>query len=272
MLVFDNPYLATARAAAAEGARIAKAHFRNLAAAGIENKNDSDGYQGIVTRADVEAETAIIEIIRANFPDHEFMAEENYAEQISAEHLWIIDPIDGTNNFAHGIPHYAVSVAYYQNGVAECGCIVAPEVGDEFVAARGNGAWLNGQRVHVNSHVRMNQTMLAVGFYYDRGAMMRATLKAIEECFQQNIHGIRRMGTAALDIVQVGLGRFGGYFEYQLAPWDFAAASLFLTEAGGMITTCTGAELPLEKTSVLATNGPLHEPLLAIVRRHAGYV
>jgi myo-inositol-1(or 4)-monophosphatase len=267
----DSETLTTAQTAAAAGAKIAAAHFRNLAEAGIENKTDSEGYQGIVTRADVEAETAIIDIIRSRFPDHQFMAEENYADQISAEHLWIIDPIDGTNNFAHGIPHYAVSVAYYQDGVAQCGCIIAPETGDEFVAEQGRGAWHNGQRVHVNSHSELNQTMLAVGFYYDRGAMMRATLDAIEECFQHDIHGVRRMGTAALDIVQVGLGRFGGYFEYQLSPWDFAAARLFLTEAGGKISTCTGAELPLEKTSVLATNGLLHELLLTIVRRHAGY-
>ncbi len=113
--------------------------------------------------------------------------------------------------------------------------------------------------------------MLAVGFYYDRGAMMRATLDAIEELFQQQIHGIRRMGTAALDIVQVGLGRFGGFFEYQLSPWDFAAARLFLQEAGGRITTCFGESLPLEKTTILASNGLLHDALLDIVRKHADF-
>ena len=113
--------------------------------------------------------------------------------------------------------------------------------------------------------------MIAVGFYYDRGPMMRATLKAIEELFQQNIHGIRRFGTAALDLVQVGLGRFGGFFEYELSPWDFAAARLFLEEAGGRITTCTGQELPLEKTSVLASNGLIHDSMLAIVSKHSNY-
>lgn len=258
----------TARTAAKEAGKIASSYFANLSLAGIENKNDAGGYQGIITKADVEAEAAIINVIRHQFPDHHFMAEEGYSEQISAEHLWIIDPIDGTNNFAHGIPHYAISVAYYRDGIAQCGVVLNPQTDDEFYTQRGRGAWHNGRQVAVNTHSQLNQTMLAVGFYYDRGAMMQATLKAIEACFFQQIHGIRRMGTAALDIVQVGLGRFGGFFEYQLSPWDFAAARLFLEEAGGKITTCDGAELPLEKTSVLATNGLLHDELLKIVRQH----
>lgn len=106
--------------------------------------------------------------------------------------------------------------------------------------------------------------MIAVGFYYDRGPMMQATLAATEELFQQNIHGIRRFGTAALDLVQVGIGGFGGYFEYKLSPWDFAAARLFVTEAGGMVTTCSGDPLGLNVSTVLATNSRLHELMLPI--------
>ena len=265
----DSKHLIIAKRAAAAGAKIASRYFADLASAAIENKTDQAGYQGIVTKADIESEQAIIEIIRNEFPAHQFLAEEEHATQGSAEHLWIIDPLDGTNNFAHGIPHYAISVGYYVNGEARCGCIISPESGDEFIVEQGRGAWHNGRRVYVNQHTSLSETMLAVGFYYDRGAMMRATLAAIEELFGQQIHGIRRMGTAALDIVQVALGRFGGYFEYQLAPWDFGAARLFLEEAGGKITTCTGDELPLQKTSVLATNSVLHEPMLAIVRKYA---
>ncbi len=194
----ESPELSVARRAAAAGARIAASYFDNLSSAGIETKPSDTGYQGLVTRADTEAN-------------------------------------------------------------------------DEFVCQRGRGATHNGKLVAVNLHAALPQTMLAVGFYYDRDRMMRATLDAIEECFRQQIQGVRRMGSAALEIVQVGLGRFGGFFEYQLAPWDFAAARLFLEEAGGEITTCLGHELPLVKTSVLATNGRLHQPLLAIVRRHATY-
>ena len=181
----------------------------------------------------------------------------------------MIDPLDGTNNFANGIPHFAVCAAYYRSGVAHCGVILDPMRGDLFTVEQGQGAYWNQERVHVCQSDQLNQTMLAVGFYYDRGPMMQATLKAIEELFQQNIHGIRRFGTAALDLVQVGLGRFGGVFEYELSPWDFAAARLFVEEAGGKITTCQGQRLPLEKTSVLATNGLLHDLMLPIVKKHS---
>ena len=113
--------------------------------------------------------------------------------------------------------------------------------------------------------------MIAVGFYYDRGAMMQATLSAVEALFHKQIHGIRRFGTAALDLVQVGLGRFGGYFEYELSPWDFAAARLFVEEAGGTVTNCSGAPLVLEKSSILATNSTLHPQILEIVSQHADF-
>jgi myo-inositol-1(or 4)-monophosphatase len=266
------------RQAAAAGGRIARAYFADLSQAEIINKDSAEGYQGLVTKADVEAETEIIRVIRDAFPEHSFLGEESGASsdhsnnalqsQTPAEHLWIIDPIDGTNNFAHGIPHYAVSVAYYHNGVAECACVLNPESNDEFWAQRGRGAFHNGRPATVNQHQKLSETMLGTGFYYDRGAMMRATLAAIGDCFEQQIHGMRRMGTAALDIVYVGLGRFGGFFEFQLAPWDFAAARLFLEEAGGTITTCNGSPLPISKTSVLATNGHLHSQLLEIIGRH----
>lgn len=267
----DSLELATARTAAAAGAEIATAYFRDLANAKIKTKTTNQQYQGIVTQADVEAEQAIIEQIRKVFPDHDFLAEEEHAAPTIADHLWIIDPIDGTNNFAHGIPHYAISVAYYRNGTPEVGCILNPEMGDCFWTQRGRGAWHNGQPASVNLHSELPETMLAVGFYYDRGAMMRATLDAMETLFRENIHGIRRMGTAALDIVQVALGRFGGYFEYELSPWDFAAARLFLEEAGGKITTCKGDPLPLEKTSVLATNTLLHQRMLDIVGKYSDF-
>jgi myo-inositol-1(or 4)-monophosphatase len=271
----DSKELDLCRCAAAAGAAIARSYFANLAEAGIENKSSTTGYQGIVTKADIEAERAIIETIQEAFPHHSFLGEESVSTDTRSgsrptipEHLWIIDPIDGTNNFAHGIPHFAVSVAYYRNGVAECGCVLSPESRDEFWAQRGRGAFHNGRRAQVNQHRVLSETMLGTGFYYDRGSMMRATLAAIGDCFEQQIHGIRRMGTAALDIVYVGLGRFGGFFEFQLAPWDFAAARIFLEEAGGRITTCQGAELPIAKTSVLASNGHLHAELLKIVGRH----
>ena len=114
----------------------------------------------------------------------------------------------------------------------------------------------------------LDQVLLGCGFFYDRGAMMEATLQAIGDLFRQHIHGIRRFGTASLDLCQVAMGRFGGFFEYELAPWDFAAGAMILTEAGGAITTCRGEALPLSKTGVLASNGTLHPALQSIVSQY----
>ena len=266
-----SPEMSAALSAANAGAKILAKYFADLASAGIQTKRQGDQYQGIVTQADVEAERAIVAEIQKSFPDHQFLGEEEHSADPDASHLWVIDPLDGTNNFAHAIPHFAVSVAYYRDGKPQCGVVLDPSRGDTFTAEQGKGAWWNGQQVQVNRHATFPETMIAVGFYYDRGPMMKATLAAIEELFEQNIHGIRRFGTAALDLVQVGLGRFGGYFEYKLSPWDFAAARLFLTEAGGTITTCTGLPLPLKTSTVLATNSLLHQPMLEIVKKHAGF-
>jgi len=260
--------LQTALEAGNAAQTILQNYFANLASAGIQNKTTGDEYQGIVTQADVEAERAIVTHIQTAFPDHAFLAEEEHDGGSDSEHLWVIDPLDGTNNFAHGIPHFAVSIAYYYRGDARVGVVLNPSTGDVFLCEKGRGAWWNGKRVSVNQHATLSDTMIAVGFYYDRGAMMKSTPAAVEELFEQNVHGIRRFGTAALDIVQVGLGRFGGYFEYQLSPWDFAAARLFLEEAGGTITTCQNTDLPLAKTSVLATNSILHPIIAEIVGKH----
>jgi myo-inositol-1(or 4)-monophosphatase len=222
----------------------------------------------MVSDADLAAEKAIVEMIRGTFPDHAFLAEETYQADANAPHLWVIDPLDGTTNFVHGIPHFAVSIGYYEKGQPICGVIVNPLRGDWYVAQRGQGAFVNGVRAYVADHTNLDQALIGVGFYYDRGEMMKATLAAVSELFQQNIHGIRRFGTASLDLCLVACGHVGAFFEYQLSPWDFAAARLFLEESGGKITTCAGQPLPLSVTSVLASNGTLHESVLAITKKH----
>ncbi|MDB4357147.1 inositol monophosphatase [Mariniblastus sp.] len=257
--------------AARKAEQILSSYFSDLASAEIRTKYTNEEFQGIVTKADIEAERAIVNEIQSALPNHHFLAEEEHSRTLQCEHLWVIDPLDGTNNFAHGIPHFAISIAYYREGNAECGVILNPTTGDLFTTQRGKGSYWNANPVSVNQHQSLENTMIAVGFYYDRGAMMKATLNAVEALFHQKIHGIRRFGTAALDLVQVGLGRFGGYFEYELSPWDFAAARLFVEEAGGTVTTCKGTTLPLEKSSVLATNSKLHPLILEIVSQHADF-
>ncbi len=265
----QDKFLNVAIDAANTGGEITSRYFANLASAGIEDKSNKEQSEGLVTKADLESEQAIVACIRERFSNHHFLGEESHSDSVDAEHLWVIDPLDGTNNFAHGIPHFAVSVAYYRKGVAHCGAVLNPATGEMFTALQGGGSFLNGKPAHVNAHGRLDQAMVATGFYYDRGAMMKATLATINDLFEQNVHGIRRFGAAALDLAYVGVGRFGGFFEFTLSPWDFAAAALFVREAGGTVTTCLGEPIALQKTSVLASNGPLHIPMKSIVSKHA---
>ena len=263
-----NDELEVAVAAATQAGTLLRDFFESDNFTVDEKQLQGEG-QGLVTQADLESEKLIIERIKKAFPEHQFLAEESVADQETENHdfLWVIDPLDGTNNFAHHIPHFAVSIAFYHEGKSRVGVIYDPMRNDLFTTVKGQGARHNGKPVSVNNHSTLTQTMLAVGFYYDRGDMMKQTLASIEKIFEQNVHGIRRMGTAALDLVQVGLGRFGGYFEYTLSPWDFAAAQLFVEEAGGTVTTCDGEPLPLQKSSVLASNSLLHESILNLVKR-----
>ncbi|MEM6778417.1 MAG: inositol monophosphatase family protein [Planctomycetota bacterium] len=223
----------------------------------------------LVSDADIESEQVIAEMILQRHPSHAILGEEAYQDTgTDSEHLWIIDPLDGTNNYAHGIPHFAVSVAYYRAGRPLAGAVYNPARDDLYVAGYDQGATLNGQSVQVSGIQRMAQSMIGCGFYYDRGAMMRSTLAAVEQCFAADIHGIRRFGTASLDLCMVGCGQLDGFFEYKLSPWDFAAGALFVAEAGGRITTTDGLDLPLVATPVLATNGHIHDELMAITSKH----
>jgi myo-inositol-1(or 4)-monophosphatase len=251
-----------ARQAARAGGEVVMRYFRE----GVTMRS-KESYN-LVSDADVQSEDAIAGVIRDHFPGHAVMGEETYQADAAAEHLWIIDPLDGTNNFAHGIEHFAVSVAYYRSGEAQCGVVYNPVREDCFAAARGEGARRNGRELHVSPSESLKEVLVGVGFFYDRGKMMEATLAAIGDFFRAHVHGVRRLGTASLDLSHVAGGMFGGFFEFELAPWDFAAGRLVLEEAGGRITTCSGAPLPLAKTSILASNGPLHEAMLAIVAPH----
>ena len=251
--------------AAQAGAAVIEKYYRQ--GIQIRSKSPDESYN-LVSDADVESEQAVVAAIRAAFPTHEIVGEEEAVGNIDAEHVWIVDPLDGTNNFAHRIPQFSVSIAYYRSGVAECGIVVNPIHGDWYWAERSLGAFHNGRRLAVSKEDTLQGAMVGVGFYYDRGKMMEATLAAIADFFRQNIHGIRRFGSAALDLCYVADGMFGTFFEYQLSPWDFAAGRLILEEAGGRITTGRGDSLPLTTISVLATNGLLHKDSLQIVSKH----
>ncbi len=255
----DSPELTVARQAAQAGGAIISRYFHE----GVEMRTKA--VADLVSDADIESEHAIVAAIRSAFPDHAILGEESYEADVAAPKLWLVDPLDGTTNFAHGIPHFAISIAYYEAGQPRCGVIYNPIREDWYLTVAGQGAWYNGRRAQVNNDDSLSQSLVGVGFYYDRDAKMRATLEAIRELFGHQIHGIRRFGTASLDLAQVALGMYAAYFEFQLSAWDFAAGRLFVEEAGGRVTTCQGDPLPLSVSSVLASNGRLHDTMLEIV-------
>lgn len=260
-----TPEFRVAEEAARAAGAILTRYFREGVA--MRSKDTSN----LVSDADLEAERAIVEVIRRAFPGHEILGEEEQKGNAEAEHLWIVDPLDGTNNFAHKVPHFAVSIAYYRGGEPACGVVFNPIRGDWYSAVRGEGAWSNGQRLVVADHTRLDEALVGVGFYYDRDLLMEATLRAVSDLKRSQIHGIRRFGTASLDLGMVAAGLFGAYFEYTLSPWDFAAGRLIVEEAGGRVTNCQGQTPPIGPSSILATNGTLHEAMLTIVRnRHPG--
>lgn len=261
----ENEFLTTAMVAATTGAHVLLGHYQR----GVQMRSkEADATYNLVSDADIESEQAIGRVIADRFPEHAILGEEELRGDTTAEHLWVVDPLDGTNNFAHRIPHFAVSIAYYRAGRAHCGVVVNPVRGDWYWATAGGGAFHNGQPMRVNTATSLNKTMVGCGFFYDRGAMMESTLAAIHAFFKQDIHGIRRFGTAALDLCHVADGLYGAFFEYQLMPWDFAAGGLIVQEAGGTMTTALGTPLGLEKTCLLASNTLLHPAALEIVRSH----
>jgi myo-inositol-1(or 4)-monophosphatase len=258
----NSEEMSTARKAALAAGSVLTRYFRE----GIVMRTKD--VANLVSDADIEAERAIVATIRDTFPTHEVLGEEEHTGDVGAEHLWVVDPLDGTNNFAHRIPHFAVSIAYYRAGEPVCGVIYNPIRDDWYESVRGAGAFANGAPARVAEHTRLDETLIGVGFYYERGALMDATLEAVRDLKQRQIHGMRRFGTASLDFSMVGAGMIGAYFELTLSPWDFAAGRLFVEEAGGRVTTCRGEPLPLAKSSVLVTNGALHDTVLEIVRAH----
>lgn len=254
--------------AALSGGQVLRRYFHS--GMEIRSKDAPDGgTHNLVSDADLESEQVIGDLLRGEFPQHELLGEEKLSGKVHHQHAWVIDPLDGTNNFVHGIPHFAVSIAYCWQGRPMVGIVYNPITDLRYVAVRRCGAQLNGVALHVSPATKLSEVLVGCGFYYDRGAMMRATLKSIEQLFAEaQIHGIRRMGAAALDLCAVAAGQLGGFFEYYLSPWDFAAGMLIVEEAGGRVSQIDGQTLSLNPGGVLASNGVLHPELAAIVQNN----
>ena len=224
-------------------------------------------YNNPVTQIDHQAEEAIIRIIRESFPDHGFLCEESQKkDSVDAEHLWIVDPLDGTNNYSRNIPHFCVSIAYAAKGDVKAGVIYDPIRKEMFTAVHGQGVFLNGKNVHASDASSIFQAVIATGFYYDQGELMEKTLKGIHELFKKKMTGIRRMGSAALDLAWVSCGRYDGYFEYNLCPWDFAAGMLMVREGGGKCSDRNGENMKLDSIGMIVSASGLHQEMIETLK------
>jgi len=250
----------TALQASAEAAKVLQKYTKT---GQIFEKGSS---HNLVTSADLEAQEVIQNRIRNVFPSHSFYGEEgDERDSLDSEHLWLIDPLDGTTNYAHGIPVYCTSLAYARAGEVLFGCVYDPNLKELFTAKAGGGAFLNGSPISVSARGSLKESVVATGFYYDRGAIMRRTLASIEALFSSGLRGIRRLGSAAIDVCWTAAGRIDGFFEYKISPWDFAAGMLIAGEAGGICTDTEGKKLSLKSKSIVVSNPLIHRDLLRVL-------
>lgn len=226
--------------------------------------------RNLVSEIDRGAEERIIAIIRRHYPSHAILAEESGGSQAPAEYRWIIDPLDGTTNFLHGVPIFCVSIGIERKGELIGGVVYDPNQDELFSAEKGSGAFLNGKRLTVSTTSTLIDSLLVTGFPYN---INENPGNAVEHFvhFLMAARGVRRLGSAALDLSYVAAGRFDGFWEVSLNPWDMAAGALFVREAGGTVTDMYGARLDIYRKTILASNGPIHEAMLSVVNsRPAG--
>ena len=219
-----------------------------------------------VSEVDRAAERIIIEALKEAYPSHAILAEESGA-QGESEYLWIIDPLDGTTNFLHGFPQYAVSIALQHNGILTQAVIYDPTRNDLFTATRGRGAYLNDKRLRVSKRKEMADSLIGTGFPYTQFEHMDAYIAILQELMQKS-SGLRRPGSAALDLAWTAAGRYDGFFETALKPWDIAAGCLLITEAGGMVSDLQGSDTFLKCGHICAGNPEIHAQLLQIIAPH----
>ncbi len=227
------------------------------------------GYKGdinLVTEADLETEKLIKEAISSRYPQHSILAEESGLKKgQTAEVKWIVDPLDGTTNFAHGLPWFCVSIAVENQGELVIGAIYNPVLKEMFTALKGKGAFLNDQRISVSKNDKLIKSLIATGFPYD----VQQRPEPIMTRFYKMIlkaRGIRRIGSAALDLCYVACGRFDGFWEERLKPWDTAAGALIVKEAGGKVSDFEGNPYSIYGKEILATNGFLHSNMLKVLK------
>ena len=231
----------------------------------VEQKGRAD----FVSEADRQAERTIITRLGRAFPGHGFVTEESAPRRLGASGRFVIDPLDGTTNFLHGVPHFAVSIAFQVDGRVEAGVVLDPAKDEMFVAQRGAGAWLGKERLGVAADRTFARALVSTGIPHASGRARHARYLPMLERMMWHAAAIRRMGAAALDLAYVAAGRSAVFFELGLKPWDIAAGALLVVEAGGRVSGVDGSDGYLESGEVLATNGRLHRRTLSLLRGRA---
>lgn len=252
-------FLSTAVRVARGAGDILKSADSNRAADFKLNETD------LVTEYDHRAEAFIVAELQKAFPDHAIRGEEGACVNSGAEYEWFIDPLDGTTNFAHGLPIFAVSMALVHHGDPIAGVVYDPSRDELFTAAKGEGAHLNGNRLHVSARQPLSRTLLVTGFPYDIRTNPDNNIARFTY-FAVRARAVRRLGSAALDLAYVAAGRFDGYWESRLNLWDVAAGVLMVREAGGRVSNYADEPIPIPNLGLVASNGVIHQEMLTVIR------
>jgi len=259
--------LEVAKRAAKVGAEILLQAFGKLDQKQISLKGAGD----YVTEIDRESEKAIINLIKEKFPDHGIYAEESGKENRKSLYRWLIDPLDGTANYVQGIPIFGISIALVKEEETQVGLIYYPERDEMFWAVKGEGAFLNDRRIHISAKKDMALSMLASGFPWRSKDYLDPYLASFRELFL-SVAGVRRMGSAAIDLAYTACGRFDGFWEMKLKPWDISAGILLVEEAGGVVTDFKGGKGYIESGNVVAGNSFIHEKILNTIRPYLSQI
>lgn len=263
-----EPMLTIALKAARKAGEIIERSFERLDMINIEEKGRND----YVSEVDKKSEKEILYHLSKSYPDHQFLGEETgNSGALNSEYEWIIDPLDGTTNFLHGIPQFAVSIACKFRGQLEHAVVLDPIKREEFTASRGKGAMLNGRRIRVSPRRGMDGALIGTGIPFNGFALEHIDpfLNCMREIASQTA-GIRRPGSAALDLAYVAAGRFDGFWEMNLKPWDMAGGILLVKEAGGLIADFKGGNSYLDNGHVVCATPKVFKPLLQVVEKHMG--
>lgn len=224
-----------------------------------------EGVNNLVTEADHASEAAIISVIKKNFPAHQVLAEETGEHIKDSNYKWIIDPIDGTVNFAHGIPLCCVAIAVEKDEEIIMSSVYAPVLNELYFAEKGKGAWLNEKKISVSDETDVHRSCLVTGFPYTYINMPNGPLEVFGRLIKKGIP-VRRLGSACIDLCWVACGRFDGFYEHKLEAWDSAAGYLIVEEAGGKVTDHEGKKFSIYQHRIIATNGKIHDELLGVVK------